>query len=153
MRFSRPIFACDCAASINDHLSGLLVDCLKEPKALNNTSTELTVSIKSLRASLSAETKLQVRTAKWSIESKLGCGDSFVARLIRISKGTISAVRFAETPRGIRLIKQETAIHKELKPPLILEYCGSHPGMFGPNVIIVTEVAENGSLASHLPSA
>jgi serine/threonine protein kinase len=62
-------------------------------------------------------------------------------------------VKFPETLRGVQLIQREAAIHKELKHPLILEFRGSYPRMFGSTTPIVTEFAENGSLASHLPSA
>jgi hypothetical protein len=44
-------------------------------------------------------------------------------------------------------------IHDVLKHSLILEFRGRYPGLFAPTTTIVIEVAENGSLASHLPSA
>jgi serine/threonine protein kinase len=137
----------------NDFLAELFFDCLKEPEALDSASAELIASIQRLRASLSAETKMQYRTAEWGVTSELGHGDSSVVRLVCEPEGTLSAVKFPETLRDVQLIQREAAIHKELKHPLILEFRGNHPGLFGVTTTIVTEFAENGSLASYLPSA
>jgi NIMA (never in mitosis gene a)-related kinase len=134
-------------------LTELFVDCLKEPEVLSGASTELITSIERLSTSLSAETKLQIRTAEWDTTSELGRGDSSVVRLARDPEGTLSAVKFPKTPRAVQLIKRDIAIHKELKHPLILECRESHPGMFGLSTTIITDFARNGSLASHLPSA
>jgi serine/threonine protein kinase len=87
------------------------------------------------------------------VTSELGCGDSSVVRLAGEPEGTLLAVKSAKTPSGVQLIQREIPIHKELKHPLILEFRGSDPRMFGSPTTIVTEVAGNGSLASHLPSA
>jgi hypothetical protein len=73
-------------------------------------------------------------------------------RLARESEGTLSAVKFPETLRAAKLTKREAPIHKELKHPMVLEFRKSYRRMFGPTTTIVIEVAENGSLASHLPS-
>jgi hypothetical protein len=137
----------------NDFLAGLFIDCLKEPEALNSVSAELIASIQRLQASLSAEAKVQIWTAEWGGTSELERGDSSVVTLVREPEGTLSAVKFPQTPRDVQLIQQEAATHNELKHPLILEFRGSCPRMFGPTTTIVTEVAGNGSLASHLPSA
>jgi serine/threonine protein kinase len=75
-----------------------------------------------------------------------------VVRLARDPEGTLSAVKSAATLRGVQLIQREAVIRKELKHPLILEIRGSHSGVFGLSTTIITEVAENGSLANHLPS-
>jgi hypothetical protein len=136
----------------NNRLAALFIDCLKEPKALNGASIESIAFIERLQASLSAKTPSQMRTAKWDTKSEFECRDSSVAKLAHGPDGTLSVVKFAETARGFRLIQCEAAIHKGLKHPLILKFCRSNPGRFGPNAI-VTELAGNGSLASHLLSA
>jgi hypothetical protein len=137
----------------NDFLTEPFLDCLKEPEALQSASAELIDSIQRLRVSLSAEAKVQNRSAEWDATSELGRGDSSVVRRVREPIGTLSAVKFPETLRGAQLIQRKAAIHKKLKHPLILDFRGSYPRMSGPTTAIVTEVAENGSLASHLPSA
>jgi serine/threonine protein kinase len=72
---------------------------------------------------------------------------------MRGPKGVLSAMKLSETRQSVQLIQREIAIHKELKHPLILEFRGSHPGWFGLSPTIVTDFAENGSLASHLSLA
>jgi serine/threonine protein kinase len=124
---------------------------LKEPEVLSGASTELIASIERLKVSVSAETKLPVRTANWSTGSQLGRGDSSVVTLAFSPRGGLSSVKVAETSRSRELIKRETVIHKKLKHPLILEFRGSNSGRLGRSTI-VTEVAGNGSLASHLLS-
>jgi hypothetical protein len=47
----------------NDRPAGMFTDCFKDPKALDGVSTELIASIKRLKASMSAETKLHLWTA------------------------------------------------------------------------------------------
>jgi serine/threonine protein kinase len=136
----------------NNRLTELFLDCLKEPEALSGASAERITSIERLRTSLSAVTELPVRAAEWDAHSELGRGDSSVVRLARGPEGPLSAMKCSDTPRAVQLIKREIAIHKELKHPLILEYRGSYPGIFGSSTTIVTEVAGHGSLASHLPS-
>jgi serine/threonine protein kinase len=137
----------------NDFLAEPFIDCLKEPEALDGVSPELIASIQRFEASLSAEPKLPVRTAEWSATSELGRGDSSVVRLVREPEGTLSAVKSPETLRSVQLIKREAAIHRELKHPLIVEFRERSRRMFDPTTTSVTEVVENGSLASHLPSA
>jgi serine/threonine protein kinase len=51
------------------------------------------------------------------------------------------------------LTDREAAIHEKLKHPLILEFREYRPWTVTSISAIVTEVAGNGSLASHLPSA
>jgi hypothetical protein len=55
----------------NDRLAGLFVECLRESEALHSASAEFIDSVVRLRVSLSAETKLQMRTVKWSSGSEL----------------------------------------------------------------------------------
>jgi serine/threonine protein kinase len=135
----------------NNRLIGLFVECLKQPGALSGASTELIASIERLKASVSAETKLPLRTANWSIESQLGRGDSAYVTLSRSPEVTLSSVKTAQTSRSHELIKRETAIHRKLKHPLILEFRETNHRRLG-RTTIATEVAGNGSLASHLPS-
>jgi serine/threonine protein kinase len=136
-----------------DFLAGPFFDCLKEPEALESVSAELIASIQRLQASLSAETKVQIQSAEWGTTGELGRDDSSVVRLAREPERTMSAVKFPKTLRSVQLIQQEAMIHKELKHPLILEFRERSPRLSGPITTMVTEVAENGSLASHLPSA
>jgi TPR repeat protein len=138
----------DCSSQVsvrppsNDRLAGLFVECLKEPQALSGASTELITSIERLKASMPAETKLQMRTANWNTESQLGRGDSSVVTLARSPEGTLLSVKTAETSRTHELIKRETVIHKKLKHPLILEFRGINSGGLGESTI-VTAVAGN----------
>jgi TPR repeat protein len=134
-----------------DCLAKLLVNCLKEPKALDRASLELIASIERLKSSVSAEAKLQVRTVTWSTRSEFGRGDSSVVTLVRSPEGILLSVKAAETSRDVELIKREIAIHTKFKHPLILEFRRTHSGRLGRSTI-VTEVAGNGLLVSHLPS-
>jgi serine/threonine protein kinase len=136
----------------NNDLAGPFVDCLKEPGALDLASAELIASIQRLSTTLSVEMKVQIRAAKWSATSEFGRGDSSVVTLVRSPEGTLSSVKTAETSRGVELIKRETTIHTQFKHSLIHEFRGIHSGRLGRSTI-VTEVAGNGSLASHLSSA
>jgi serine/threonine protein kinase len=139
----------------NDHLTRAFIDCLKDPQALDGASVDLIASIERLEASLAAETKLQVRTAKWNNGSELGRGNSSVVRLERSSEKILSAVKFTESPRDDQLIQREAMIYKKLKHPLILEFRGQLQEGTGlkSTTTIATEVAEKGSLAGQLPSA
>jgi hypothetical protein len=61
----------------------------------------------------------------------------------------VSAVKFAATSKCVQLLEGQTAIHKQLKHPLILEFRGHFPEWTDPMITTkVTEVAENGSLAN-----
>jgi serine/threonine protein kinase len=51
------------------------------------------------------------------------------------------------------MIQREAAIRQELRHPLILKVRRSYSEVFGGSTTLVTEIAENGSLASHLPTA
>jgi hypothetical protein len=51
--------------------------------------------------------KLQGRTAERGATSELGRGYSSVVRLAREPEGTLSAVKFPETLRGVQLIQRE----------------------------------------------
>jgi hypothetical protein len=136
----------------NDHLAEIFIDCLKESELLNGASAELIASIERLKTSLSTETKLPVRTAKWSVKGELGRGDSSVVRLVCGSEATLLAVKFAENAQSVQPIQWDFAIHKKLKHPLLFEFRGSNPGQLDPNTI-TTNIAGNGSLACHLPCA
>jgi serine/threonine protein kinase len=51
------------------------------------------------------------------------------------------------------MVPREATIHEKLKHPLVLEFRERRSEIASYNSVIVSEVAGNGSLASHLPSA
>jgi serine/threonine protein kinase len=127
---------------------------LTASKSLNHSIAhlQLIASIERLQISLSAQVKVQKRTAKWGVGSEFERGDSSIVRLTRGPEVILSVVKFSETTDGVELIKREAAIHKELKHPLLLEFRESKPGGIGLSPTIVTEVAGNGSLGNYLQS-
>jgi serine/threonine protein kinase len=131
----------------------LLLDYLKNSEALNVESAELLASIDHLRVSIASRMHFHAAAAEWSAKSELGGGDSSIVTLSCYPDGTLVAVKTAATAEGAQMIQREAAIHEKLKHPLILEFRERRSGTANCNSAIVTEVAGNGSLASHLLSA
>jgi serine/threonine protein kinase len=113
----------------------------------------LLVSIDRLRVLIARQTHFHASAAEWNATNELGRGDSSVVTLSQCFNGTLVAVKIAANAQGVPLIQQEATIHERLKHPLVLEFRECRSGTVNCNPAIVTEVARNGSLANHRPSA
>jgi serine/threonine protein kinase len=126
---------------------------LKESGPPAGGCTELLASIDRLRIQIAKQNHFHPTIAEWCDRSELGHGDSSIVTLSRSPNGTLIAVKTAATAQAVPQIQREAAIHEKLKHPLVLEFREYCPWTVYCNSAIVTEVAGNGSLASHLQSA
>jgi serine/threonine protein kinase len=83
----------------------------------------------------------------------VGKGDSSVVNLCLDSQSVLTAVKPLWAQDYMDLIQWEASILKRLKNPLILKLQPDISDTSDHNSSIVTEFAENGSLASHLTSS